>query len=231
MKIIDNKRARRGNDYVYFANCETGFIKIGYTSNPEERLKAVSRAHHIPIKEFFLVEGDIRLERIMHKAFSKYRMYAEWFFVDYKKVKKYIENYEYNHVKEKKSFSSSSSVVVCDDEIKAFVLGLDADNKIEEYIVLQQIHYASIVAEMVRGGIEIQESMIKELAVITIRYNGFLKECSIKTGEEDQIIKENEKMLAEIARKGFIEVSDTEGKDDKQIYQMVKAWIDSRSNQ
>lgn len=29
----------------------------------------------------------------------------------------------------------------------------------------------------------------------------------------------------------FIEVSDTEGKDDKQIYQMVKAWIDSRSNQ
>lgn len=25
---------------------------------------------------------------------------------------------------------------------------------------------------------------------------------------------------------GFIEVSDTEGKDDKQIYQMVKAWID-----
>jgi len=25
---------------------------------------------------------------------------------------------------------------------------------------------------------------------------------------------------------GFIEVSDTEGKDDKQIYQMVKAWLD-----
>lgn len=46
------------------------------------------------------------------------------------------------------------------------------------------------------------------------------------TIEELDRVQELESKIA-----GFIEVSDTDGKDDKQIYQMVKNWIDSRSNQ
>ena len=42
------------------------------------------------------------------------------------------------------------------------------------------------------------------------------------TIEELDRVQELESKIA-----GFIEVSDTEGKDDKQIYQMVKAWLDS----
>lgn len=38
---------------------------------------------------------------------------------------------------------------------------------------------------------------------------------------EDYIVQDLESKIA-----GFIEVSDTDGKDDKQIYQMMKAWID-----
>jgi phage regulator Rha-like protein len=45
------------------------------------------------------------------------------------------------------------------------------------------------------------------------------------TIEELDRVQELESKIA-----GFIEVSDTDGKDDKQIYQMVKNWIDSRSN-
>lgn len=42
------------------------------------------------------------------------------------------------------------------------------------------------------------------------------------TADELDKVQELESKIA-----GFIEVSDTAGKDDKQIYQMVKAWIDN----
>ena len=41
------------------------------------------------------------------------------------------------------------------------------------------------------------------------------------TIEELDLVQELESKIA-----GFIEVSDTEGKNDKEIYQMVKKWID-----
>lgn len=44
------------------------------------------------------------------------------------------------------------------------------------------------------------------------------------TIEELDRVQELESKIA-----GFIEVSDTEGKDDKQIYQMVKAWLDKEA--
>lgn len=44
------------------------------------------------------------------------------------------------------------------------------------------------------------------------------------TIEELERVQELESKIA-----GFIEVSDTEGKDDKQIYQMVKAWLDKEA--
>jgi hypothetical protein len=39
--------------------------------------------------------------------------------------------------------------------------------------------------------------------------------------EELDLVQELESKIA-----GFIEVSDTDGKNDKEIYQMVKKWID-----
>lgn len=45
------------------------------------------------------------------------------------------------------------------------------------------------------------------------------------TIEELDRVQELESKIA-----GFIEVSDTEGKDDKQIYQMVKAWMDKEAH-
>lgn len=46
------------------------------------------------------------------------------------------------------------------------------------------------------------------------------------TIEELDLVQDLESKIA-----GFIEVSDTDGKDDKQIYQMVKAWLDSAKSE
>lgn len=46
------------------------------------------------------------------------------------------------------------------------------------------------------------------------------------TIEELDLVQELESKIA-----GFIEVSDTDGKDDKQIYQMVKTWLDSTKSE
>lgn len=54
------------------------------------------------------------------------------------------------------------------------------------------------------------------------------RNCSPQDNLRDYLTIEELDRVQELESKiaGFIEVSDTEGKDDKQIYQMVKAWLD-----
>jgi len=230
VEIVENSKAQSGKGYVYFANCETGFVKIGYTKRPESRLKEVSSAHHIKINDYFLVAGDITLERKLHKIFEKQRMYAEWFFLDYQELRRFIEKYEYKYrtddcsTKKPLVYANGSSY---SRDYESFIEALAKDNEIESVLVAQQVHYCSLVNEMIDGRIEVEEEIIKELLGVTLKYNDFLDNCNAPDEEGYEIIKDNEKLIADIARIGYIiEVSDTYGKNDKEIYQMVKKWID-----
>jgi len=230
VKIVENSKAQSGKGYVYFANCETGFVKIGYTKRPENRLKQVSSAHHIKINDYFLVAGDRTLEMNLHKIFEKQRMYAEWFFLDYQELRSFIERYEYKYITDDGSAKKSLAHAIGSPYSRyyeSFIEALTKDNEIESVLVAQQAHYCSLLKEMIDGRIEIEEEIVKEFCGVTLKYNDFLDNCNAPDEEGYEIIKENEKLIADVARIGYIiEVSDTAGKDDKQIYQMVKAWID-----
>jgi len=233
MEIIKNDEAKTGTSYVYFANCETGFTKIGTTKRSDNRLKQVSHSNHIPINEYFLVEGGTHLEKTLHKVFAKQRMYAEWFYLDYEELKLFIEKDEYDYTTDKAD--NKKNLVIASNGIYSkqyedFLKAIESDNKIEKSFSAQQAYYCALVTEMIKGRIEPEETIIKELIEVTIKYNDFLENCSAPDEEVWLIIRENEKLVADVIRIGFvIEVSDTTGKDDKQIYQMVKEWLDGVS--
>lgn len=223
MKIVKDDEIVSSTCYVYFANCETGFVKIGISKNPKDRLKQVSSRHHIPITEYFLVEGDGELESQFHKIYKDQRVYAEWFIIDFEDAKKFVMSYE---------FKSKINKIVKQNDVKPIELAiskqLKMENSIESEIVSQFIHSSSLVTEMINGRIEMVPEIIEELLKVTIAYNNFIYDTKIKTGDEYELITGNINMVSQLARIGYVFNPDyTRGKDDKQIYQMVKEWIDN----
>ena len=47
MKILDKELQEEGKEYVYLAEFESGYCKIGVSINPKVRLKNVSSKHEI----------------------------------------------------------------------------------------------------------------------------------------------------------------------------------------
>ena len=65
---------------IYFIlNREKNNIKIGYSNNPNRRLINLQTSNSEKLELIYSFEGDIKLERIIHKKFKKYKILNEWF--------------------------------------------------------------------------------------------------------------------------------------------------------
>lgn len=69
---------RTGTIYFYFIECD-GRIKIGFSRNPDARVRELSTG--APAKLNFLgrVNGAISLETALHRHLRNYRVSGEWF--------------------------------------------------------------------------------------------------------------------------------------------------------
>lgn len=66
------------SSYVYLVRLG-GAIKIGHSSDPEQRLKALATGSPSPPELVAVFEGDRRLEKALHVYFAHKRQHREWF--------------------------------------------------------------------------------------------------------------------------------------------------------
>lgn len=65
---------------VYFIKDEsTGFVKIGYSDKPNNRLKSLQTSSANKLTLVKTVEGDRTLEFALHEKFAKHKVRGEWF--------------------------------------------------------------------------------------------------------------------------------------------------------
>lgn len=66
--------------YVYFIEARTaGLVKIGYASNPVDRMKSIQGMSPVKVSLVGFMEGDMQDERDLHRRFAEYRSHGEWF--------------------------------------------------------------------------------------------------------------------------------------------------------
>jgi hypothetical protein len=66
--------------YIYFIQAKDGGpVKIGWTIDPERRLKVLQSAspHKLVLRK--VVRGSQRLEHFLHEHYAAYRLEGEWF--------------------------------------------------------------------------------------------------------------------------------------------------------
>lgn len=77
------KETRHKNKYpgfVYFVQGEFGGgVKIGYSQNPECRLKQLQTSYPDTLKILVLVPGSSKSEHLYHKQFENIKLNGEWF--------------------------------------------------------------------------------------------------------------------------------------------------------
>lgn len=68
------------NDYIYaIEDGQRGFVKIGISSMPEERFRAIKSKFGNHLELVGYAEGTRRHEMELHKLLSKWRVEGEWF--------------------------------------------------------------------------------------------------------------------------------------------------------
>jgi hypothetical protein len=66
--------------YIYFIEAiGTNRIKIGWSTNPNERLDHIASSCPFPVKLIKLIYGDYKTEQLWHQKFKHLRIYREWF--------------------------------------------------------------------------------------------------------------------------------------------------------
>lgn len=63
---------------IYFIRCGK-YIKIGYSSNPEQRLKELQVGNPHKLKLVNTMPGDSKTELSLHKLYDSKRVHGEWF--------------------------------------------------------------------------------------------------------------------------------------------------------
>jgi hypothetical protein len=75
-----NIQARRdGKSYVYFIAGDDTPIKIGFSSQPHERLAILQTAHWTKLSIVAMAEGTLSDESAFHRRFANHRLHGEWF--------------------------------------------------------------------------------------------------------------------------------------------------------
>lgn len=81
-KIITQSRkpTKKHRGYVYFIQglCG-GAIKVGYSVNPEKRLKELQTGYPDTLTILLMIPGDEKIERHLHREFEASRLQGEWF--------------------------------------------------------------------------------------------------------------------------------------------------------
>ena len=66
--------------YVYLiGNADHEICKIGVSSSPEKRLPGIQAGCPYGLEILALKEGNRKLEKSLHRRFSRNRLYGEWF--------------------------------------------------------------------------------------------------------------------------------------------------------
>ena len=67
--------------YAMAGECECGrrTVKIGFSSNPEERLRTMQAHSPFPVRILATGEGGSEQEAKIHKYFHEQRIHGEWF--------------------------------------------------------------------------------------------------------------------------------------------------------
>lgn len=77
-----NKKQKEEFGFVYFmVNFQHKLCKIGFSNNPEKRLKEVQTGCPFELTIHKVVKGDIQMERTFHKIYKEYKSNGEWFFI------------------------------------------------------------------------------------------------------------------------------------------------------
>lgn len=75
-----NKKAQSGKGYVYFIQgLSGGAIKIGFSNDPQSRLKTLQTGYPDILRVLCLVPGNEKTEIFYHKKFELYKLSGEWF--------------------------------------------------------------------------------------------------------------------------------------------------------
>ena len=72
--------AQPSKTYIYFIQQgDDGPIKVGYSTSPEERLRALQTASPYSLRLLKVVEGGEALEKQIHTRFAENQLQGEWF--------------------------------------------------------------------------------------------------------------------------------------------------------
>ena len=81
---------------VYFIlNADLNHIKIGYSKNPEQRLKQLQTSSSNKLEIYFQTNGEFSLETYLHKKYHNYHIINEWYVFN-EEIKDFIEFLKYN---------------------------------------------------------------------------------------------------------------------------------------
>jgi hypothetical protein len=76
-KKLAERRARRG-PVIYFFRCR-GFIKIGWTTDINQRLASIQTCNPDPVSLAAVIQGGDKQESALHRAFRQHYHRGEWF--------------------------------------------------------------------------------------------------------------------------------------------------------
>ena len=71
-------RARQRDGYVYFAK-NGSLVKIGYSTMPAVRVKALPKIQGKSAKLIHWIKGELKDEKALHQKFAHLRRDGEWF--------------------------------------------------------------------------------------------------------------------------------------------------------
>jgi hypothetical protein len=77
--FLSRERENAPDGWVYWIGGDTGPIKIGWSKDPEKRLKQFQPGSPIELKVIHRVAGTYNDERRLHNELSNERLHGEWF--------------------------------------------------------------------------------------------------------------------------------------------------------
>lgn len=78
--IISGEECQGSISYVYLIQAsESKNLKIGFSSNPDRRIKKLQTGNKEKLSMIGLIRGGAKTEKMLHKMFASYRERGEWF--------------------------------------------------------------------------------------------------------------------------------------------------------
>lgn len=98
MYLFPDDETTKGKKYLYVFKLSDGSVKIGVSKNPEQRIKTLSKQSGKKIATKWYsepLENAFKIEKDLHKSFSKHRLEGEYFQIDFNDVLSAIKD-KYN---------------------------------------------------------------------------------------------------------------------------------------